>query len=47
VLKNKSKYSLFKDWDIIIKKKAKLIADNYRIKALKEYLCYLKLSKNK
>ena len=46
-LKNKSKYPLFKDWNIIIKEKAKLIAGNYRVKALKEYLRRSKSSENK
>ena len=46
ILKDKSKYPLFKDWDMIIGEKAELIAGNYRVKALKEYLCRLKSSEN-
>ena len=38
VLKDESEYPLFKGWDIIIKEKAELIAGNYRVEALKEYL---------
>ena len=44
---DKSKYPLFKGWDIIIKKKTKLIAGNYRVEVLKEYICCLKSPENK
>ena len=47
ILKDKSKYPLFKGQDIIIREKAKLIAGNYRVKVLKEYLHYLKFLENK
>ena len=46
ILKNKLEYPLFKGWNIIIGKKVELIVDNYKIKALKEYLHHLKLLKN-
>ena len=45
-LKNKLEYLLFENWDMIIKEKAKLLVDNYKIKTLKEYLHYSKLLKN-
>ena len=45
-LRDKSKYPSFKDQDIIIKKKAELIAGNYRVEALKKYLHRLKSSEN-
>ena len=35
---DKSKYPSFKDWDMIIGEKIELIAGNYRVEALKEYL---------
>ena len=35
---DKPKYPLFKGWDIIIRKKAELIAGNYRVEVLKEYI---------
>ena len=47
VLGNKFKYLLFKGQDIIIGEKAELIAGNYKVKALKEYLRRLKSSENK
>ena len=47
MLGDKSKYPLFKDQDIIIKKKTKFIAGNYKIKVLKKYLYYSKSSENK
>ena len=46
ILRNKSKYLLFKGWDIIIKEKIKLMAGNYRVKVLKKYLYHSKLSEN-
>ena len=46
ILKNKFKYPLFKDWDIIIGEKVEFIVSNYRVEALKEYLHYLKSLKN-
>ena len=46
-LKDKSEYSSFKGWDIIIREKAELIAGNYRVEALKEYLRRLKSLENK
>ena len=45
-LRDKLEYLSFKNWDIIIGEKAKLITGNYRIKALKEYLHHLKLLEN-
>ena len=45
-LGDKSKYLLFKGWDIIVREKAELIAGNYRVEALKEYLRRSKSSKN-
>ena len=45
-LKDKLEYPLFKNWDMIIREKAKLMAGNHKIKALKEYLCHSKLSEN-
>ena len=47
ILKDKYKYPSFKDQDIIIRKKAKLIAGNYKIEVLKEYLYRLKSPENK
>ena len=47
ILKDKSKYLLFKGWDIIIGEKAEFIAGNYRVEALKEYLHRLKSLENK
>jgi hypothetical protein len=47
VLKDKSEYPSFKGWDMIIKKKMEFIIGNHRVKILKEYLYYLKSSKNK
>ena len=46
-LGDKSKYLSFKGWDIIIRGKAELIAGNYRVKVLKEYLRCLKSAENK
>ena len=46
ILRNKLEYLLFKDWDIIIGEKAELIAGNYRVEALKEYLRRLKSLEN-
>ena len=46
-LGDKSEYLLFKGQDIIIREKAELIAGNYRVEALKEYLRRLKLLGNK
>jgi len=46
-LGDKSKYPSFKGWDIIVREKAELIAGNYRVEALKEYLRRLKLPDNK
>ena len=46
-LKDKLEYLLFKGQDIIIREKVELIAGNYRVEALKEYLCRLKSLKNK
>ena len=45
-LEDKSKYPSFKSWDIIIGEKAELIAGNYRVEALKEYLRRSKSSEN-
>ena len=45
--KDESKYPLFKDQNIIIREKVELIAGNYRVKALKEYLHHLKSLENK
>ena len=39
-------YPSFKGWDIIIGEKAELIAGNYRVKVLKEYLHHLKSLEN-
>ena len=47
MLRDKSEYLLFKGWDIIIKEKVELIAGNYRVEVLKEYLCRSKSLKNK
>ena len=47
MLGDKSKYPLFKGQDIIIKKKTKFIAGNYKIEVLKEYLRRSKSLKNK
>ena len=47
MLKDKSKYPSFKGQDIIIKKKTKFIAGNYKIEVLKEYLRRSKSSENK
>ena len=47
MLKDKSEYPLFKDWNMIIREKAKLMADNYKIETLKEYLHCSKLLENK
>ena len=47
MLKDKSKYPSFKGQDIIIREKAELIAGNYKVKALKEYLRRLKSLENK
>jgi hypothetical protein len=46
-LGDKSEYLLFKGWDIIIRGKAELIAGNYRVEALKEYLRRSKSPENK
>jgi hypothetical protein len=46
-LRNKSKYPLFKGWDIIIREKAEFIVGNHKVEALKEYLYCLKSSENK
>ena len=46
-LEDKLEYLLFKGQDIIIREKVKLIAGNYKVKALKEYLRRLKSLKNK
>ena len=46
-LGDKSEYPSFKGWDIIIREKVELIAGNYRVEALKEYLRHLKSLKNK
>ena len=46
VLRDKSEYLLFKDQDIIIGEKVELIAGNYRVKVLKEYLYRLKSLEN-
>jgi len=46
-LGDKSEYLLFKGWDIIIGEKVELIAGNYRVEALKEYLRRLKSLGNK
>ena len=46
-LEDKLEYLLFKGWDMIIGEKAKLMAGNYKVKALKEYLRCLKSLKNK
>ena len=45
-LGDKLEYPLFKGWDIIIKKKAELMAGNHKIEVLKEYLHYSKLLEN-
>ena len=47
MLRDKSKYPLFKGWDIIIREKAEFIANNHRVKALKEYIHRSKSSENK
>ena len=47
MLGDKLEYLLFKGQDIIIGEKAELIAGNYRVEALKEYLRRLKSLKNK
>jgi hypothetical protein len=47
MLKNKSEYPSFEGWDIIIREKAELIAGNYRVEVLKEYLYHSKSLKNK
>jgi len=44
--RDKSEYLSFKDWDTIIREKAELIAGNYRVEALKEYLRRLKSLEN-
>ena len=46
-LGDKLEYPLFKGQDIIIGEKVELIAGNYRVEALKEYLCCSKSLKNK
>ena len=46
-LGDKLEYLLFKGWDIIIGEKAELMAGNYRVEVLKEYLCRLKSLENK
>ena len=46
-LGDKLEYLLFKGQDIIIREKVELIAGNYKVKALKEYLRRLKSLKNK
>ena len=47
ILRDKLEYLLFKDQDIIIGEKVELIAGNYRVEALKEYLRRLKSLENK
>ena len=47
ILGDKLEYPLFKGWDIIIRGKAELIAGNYRVEVLKEYLRRLKSLENK
>ena len=47
ILGDKLEYLLFKGWDIIIREKVELIAGNYKVEALKEYLRYLKSLENK
>ena len=46
-LGDKLEYLLFKGQDIIIREKAELIAGNYRVEVLKEYLRRLKSLENK
>ena len=47
ILGDKLEYPLFKGQDIIIGEKAELIAGNYKVEVLKEYLRYLKSLENK